>query len=83
MIRDLNKNLVYVVTHNLSQLNLLFNKSKQIAAYADDVNLMGRSVRDITELYLVLEENAKTIGPVSYTHLDVYKRQHFNRMDGC
>ena len=42
--------------------NLLFNKSTQIAAYADDVNLMGRSVRDITELYLELEENAKTIG---------------------
>ena len=48
--------LEYVIRGtSINSSNLLANKTVQIAAYADDINIMSR--------------------PVSYTHLDVYKRQ--------
>ena len=57
-------------------------------AYADYIDVMGRSENDVKEAFTALYHSAEEIElrvneeTVSYTHLDVYKRQPialFNR----
>jgi hypothetical protein len=40
----------------------LIYKAIQIAAYADDVNIMIRTQQDLKNTYILLEQNAKKIG---------------------
>ena len=40
----------------------IYNKSTQILAYADDVDIVGRNVRCVKETYLALEKAANKIG---------------------
>ena len=54
-------------------------KSRQSGAYADDTVILGCNKNAGRETFIELEEQVKKAGlsvnPVSYTHLDVYKRQ--------
>ena len=40
----------------------IYNKSTQILAYADDVDIIGRNVRCVKEVYLALERAANNVG---------------------
>jgi hypothetical protein len=40
----------------------IFYKSVQLIGYEDDINIMGRRKRDISEVYSELKERAKEVG---------------------
>ena len=40
----------------------IYNKSTQILAYADDVDIVGRNVRSVKEVYLALENALNKVG---------------------
>ena len=46
--------------------------------YTSDYELIGRSLEDV-----IVEPLRKHLIPVSYTHLDVYKRQQYLRKKQC
>jgi hypothetical protein len=52
------------VTRKLSVQNtsIIFHKSMQLIGYADDINIMGRPKRAISELYEELKERANEVG---------------------
>ena len=41
---------------------MLINKSIQVAAFADDINIMGRSYAVVEEAYIDLKRKVKTVG---------------------
>jgi hypothetical protein len=47
---------------NISTDGTLIFKSIQIAAYADDVNIMARTQQDFKNTYILLEQNTKKVG---------------------
>lgn len=48
---------------NVGRSNILINKTVQIAAYADDINIMSRTTTRAQETYTSLKKNASAIGP--------------------
>ena len=48
----------------LQRERTIFTKSIQSLGYADDVDIIGRSFRALTDAFLVLESNAKNMGHV-------------------
>ena len=48
-------------------------------AFYDETDIFGLVFAAAARTFVVEEAVAKTSGPVSYTHLDVYKRQIKNR----
>jgi sorting nexin-29 len=56
--------LEYVIRKsNINTDRTLIYKSIQIAAYADNVNIMARTQQDLKNTYILLEQNAKKVGP--------------------
>lgn len=67
----------------ISTQGLLYNKSQQICGYADDLNIMGRTVISVKECLLSLEETAKEVGlriNEDKTKMMVQNRQQRNRL---
>jgi len=55
--------LEYVIRQLLVQVtSTIFYKSVQIIGYADDINIMGRTKRAISEVYGELKQRAKEVG---------------------
>lgn len=55
--------LEYVIRKmSINSTNVLTSKSTQIAAYADDVNIMDRSMVVTKEVYVDLENRAREVG---------------------
>uniref|UniRef100_A0A0K8SN56 Reverse transcriptase domain-containing protein n=1 Tax=Lygus hesperus TaxID=30085 RepID=A0A0K8SN56_LYGHE len=46
----------------LDRRGTIFSRSVQILAYADDIDIIGRSQRDVKEAFLVLNREAKKMG---------------------
>ncbi|KAF2886931.1 hypothetical protein ILUMI_19242 [Ignelater luminosus] len=47
---------------NINTRGIIINKSVEILAYADDVDIITRSKRDVIHAFVSLEEDAKKIG---------------------
>jgi hypothetical protein len=57
--------LKYVIRKlSVQTTSTIFHKSIQLIGYADDINIMGRMKRAISELYEELKERAKEVGLV-------------------
>jgi len=55
--------LEYVIRQtNAGRSNLLTNKSIQLAAYADDINIITRRAEEAAEIYTQLKREARNIG---------------------
>lgn len=55
--------LYYVIRKmSVSGSGTLLNKTTQIAAYADDINIMSRTLPAVKEAYMELKNHAKEIG---------------------
>ena len=55
--------LEYVIRQMSAEVrSTIFYKSVQLGRYADDINIMGRTKRDVSEAYKQLEERAKEVG---------------------
>jgi hypothetical protein len=55
--------LEYVIRQLSVQVtSTIFYKSVQLIRYADDINIMGRTQRAISEVYGELKERAKEVG---------------------
>ncbi len=51
-----------MVSANINTGNIIFNKSNQVLAYADDIDLIGRSSVNVVESFLRLERAAESVG---------------------
>jgi sorting nexin-29 len=57
----------------------LIYKSIQIAAYADDINIMAQTQQDLKNTYILLEQNTKKIGlQINTTKTKVLKQTRAN-----
>jgi hypothetical protein len=67
-----NTALEYVIRQlSVQPTSTIFHKSVQLIGYADDINIMGRTKRDISEAYGELKERAKEVGLI----IDVEKNK--------
>ncbi|GJQ79553.1 hypothetical protein Trydic_g16399 [Trypoxylus dichotomus] len=56
--------LKYIVRGmQMGRTNFLTNKTTQLAAYADDINIFSRTSKDVIEMYEQLKEISKSVGP--------------------
>ena len=46
----------------INTTNIIFNKSNQILGYADDIDLIGRTTKDVRAAFEDLENEAKSRG---------------------
>jgi hypothetical protein len=53
---------VIVRRANLQTTGTIFNKETQLLAYADDIDIVGRSQSAVRNAYLALEEEAAKVG---------------------
>jgi hypothetical protein len=53
---------VIVRRANLQTTGTIYNKEKQLLAYADDIDIVGRSQSAVRNAYLALEEEAAKVG---------------------
>jgi hypothetical protein len=53
---------VIVRRANLQTTGTIFNKERQLLAYADDIDIVGRSQAAVRDAYLALEEEAAKVG---------------------
>jgi hypothetical protein len=53
---------VIVRRANLQTTGTIYNKETQLLAYADDINIVGRSQSAVRDAYLALEEEAAKVG---------------------
>ena len=51
-----------MVSANINTSNNIFNKSSQVLAYADDINLIGRTSAKLVESFVELEKAANSVG---------------------
>ena len=51
-----------MVSANINTSNNIFNKSSQVLAYADDIDLIGRTSANVVESFLELEKAANSVG---------------------
>ena len=59
-------NLEYVIRQLLVQTtSTIFHKSVQLIGYADDINIMGKTKRAISDAYGELKERAKEVGMIN------------------
>ena len=56
--------LEYVIRQLSVHTTTTFHRSVQLIGYADDINIMGRTKRAISDLYGELKERAKEVGPI-------------------
>ena len=64
--------LEYVIRQlSVQTTSTIFHKSVQLIGYADDINIMGRTKRAISEAYGELKERAKEVGLI----INVEKKQ--------
>jgi len=57
--------LEYVIRQlSVQTTSIIFHKSVQLIGYADNINIMGRTKRAISDLYGELKERAKEVGPI-------------------
>jgi hypothetical protein len=58
-----NTALEYIIRQlSVQTTSTVFHKSVQVLGYADDINIMGRTKRAISEVYGELKERAKEVG---------------------
>ena len=50
---------------NIKFASTLFHKSVQLIGYADDINIMGKTKRAISDAYGELKERAKEVGMIN------------------
>ena len=61
--QKVNIGLEYIIRQlSVQTTSTLFHKSVQLIGYADDINIMGRTKRAISEAYGELNERAKEVG---------------------
>jgi hypothetical protein len=53
---------VIVLRANLQTSGTIYNKETQLLAYADDIDIVGRSQQAVRNAYLALETEAAKIG---------------------
>jgi hypothetical protein len=53
---------VIVRRANLQTTGRIFNKQTQLLAYADDIDIVGRSLEAVRDAYLALETEAAKVG---------------------
>jgi len=58
----------------------IFHKSVQLIGYADDINIMGRTKRVISDVYGEMKERAKEVGLI--VNVDKTKAMTQNRRSG-
>lgn len=51
-----------MVSAKINTKNIIYNKSSQILAYADDIDVIGRSTTKVTENFLAIEKAANSVG---------------------
>ena len=51
-----------MVSANINTGNIIYNKSSQILAYADDIDVIGRSSSTVVEQFLAIEQAADSCG---------------------
>lgn len=47
---------------NINTTNIIYNKTSQILAYADDIDVIGRSTSVVTDKFLAIEKAANSVG---------------------
>lgn len=51
-----------MVSANINTGNIIYNKSSQILAYADDIDVIGRTASIVTDNFLAIEQSANSVG---------------------
>lgn len=65
--------LLYHVLEDLENGSIRFNKSLQVMAFADDLDIIGKSQREVKGAFACLEAVAKKMGLTTNIKLSIWK----------